>query len=96
MDVNIRYRRVLLRYGRIDSLGLPGWLYTEESPAQTAMDAFKEDGEEAFEDTWYWSSTVFPNGKTAFLQHFGSGFQLSDGLSCEFRVRAVRLIQLDS
>ena len=74
----------------------PGWLYTEESPAQTAMDAFKEDGEEAFEDAWYWSSTVFPHGKTAFMQFFDTGDQVSITLSSEFRVRAVRLIQLDS
>ena len=34
-----------------------GLLYTEESPAQTALQAFRDDGEEAFSGTWYWSSS---------------------------------------
>ena len=75
----------------------PGWIYKEESPAQTALEAFKEDGEEAFEDAlYYWSSTAFTNGKTAFVQSFDRGRQGRINLSYEYRVRAVRLIQIDS
>ena len=72
----------------------PGWLYTPEFPAQTQLEAFMEGGEEAFDPAWYWSSTVLPNGKTAFIQHFDYGGQDSFILSAECRVRAVRLIQL--
>jgi hypothetical protein len=74
----------------------PGWLYTPKSPAQTTLAAFQEGGDEAFDDTWHWSSTVLPDGKTAFYQGFFSGGQVSSSLSSEGRVRAVRLIQLDS
>jgi hypothetical protein len=73
-----------------------GWLYTEDSPAQTMLDVFKDGGDEVFDLAWYWSSTVLPKGNTAFIQDFGSGAQSLDVLSAECRVRAVRLIQLDS
>lgn len=36
----------------------PGGLYSEESPQQTIVDAFKEGGSEAFDDGWHWSSTL--------------------------------------
>ncbi|TEQ24085.1 DUF1566 domain-containing protein, partial [Pseudomonas aeruginosa] len=35
----------------------PGDLYSEESPAQTSVEAFKAGGAEAFRPNWYWSST---------------------------------------
>lgn len=72
----------------------PGWLYTRELPSQTPLGAFQAGGAEAFDDAWHWSSTVLPNGDTAFGQHFGNGGQDGLDLSCEGRVRAVRLIQL--
>ena len=74
----------------------PGWIYTEETPAQTTLDAFREGGPEAFDAAWYWSSTVLPAGDTAFFQGFTYGRQLNRNLSAECRVRAVRLIQLGS
>ncbi len=70
----------------------PGWLYTEEYPAQTALEAFKEGAEEAFEPSWYWSSSAFQHGKLAFIQDFNDGHQVYDNLSSEHLVRAVRLI----
>lgn len=73
----------------------PGWLYTSDSPAQTTLDAFKVDGEEAFDEYWYVSSTVMPGGNTAFIQYFSYGYQLISTLSAECRVRPVRLIQLN-
>ena len=72
----------------------PGWLYTEESPVQSAIEAFREGGAEAFDEAWYWSSTVLPHGRTAFIQDFSYGHQASYYLGYECRVRAVRLIQL--
>ncbi len=74
----------------------PGWLYTDKTPAQTALDAFREGGHEAFGAHWYWSSTVLPDGDTAFIQNFLYGSQIINILSAESRVRAVRLIHLDS
>ncbi len=73
-----------------------GWLYTPESPAQTLLSDFQDDGQEAFDDYAYWSSTVLPNGETAFFQYFFYGVQSLSRLSAECRVRAVRLIQLGS
>jgi len=71
----------------------PGWLYTENMPAQTDIEAFRDNGEDAFDEAWYWSSTVLPSGKTAFSQDFGDGYQ-DYGLSYEGRVRAVSEIPL--
>lgn len=72
-----------------------GWLYTSNSPAQTETPLFQTGGEEAFDEHWYWSSTVLPDGDTAFLQDFYTGGQ-GILLSCDGRVRAVRLIQLSA
>lgn len=72
----------------------PGWLYTETFPEKTAIEAFKEGADEAFDEAWYWSSTVLPSGRTAFIQDFYYGTQTNNYLSAVCRVRAVRLIQL--
>lgn len=72
----------------------PGWLYTDTLPAQTAIDAFRDGGDEAFDEAWYWTSTVLPRGNTAFIQTFCYGHQGYNYLSSECRVRAVRLIPL--
>lgn len=72
----------------------PGWLYTPNYPEKTSLELFQQGGEEAFDDEWYWSSTVLPNGQTAFFQTFGYGGQDDYYLTGELRVRAVRLIQL--
>jgi len=72
----------------------PGWLYTESTPGMTTLEAFQEGGAEAFDEDWYFSSTVLPSGRTAFCQNFYDGYQNSNFLSAECRVRAVRLIQL--
>ena len=74
----------------------PGWLYTSASPAKTAIEALQGDGEEAFDEAWYRSSTVLPDGDAAFSQFFNDGGQSLSYLSWEGRVRAVRLIQLGS
>lgn len=74
----------------------PGWIYTENMPAQTSIEEFQDNGKDAFDEAWYWSSTVLPGGKTAFYQSVGDGYQGIGDLSYEGRVRAVRLIQLGS
>jgi hypothetical protein len=72
-----------------------GYPYTDESPAQTAAEAFKEGGPEAFEARWHWSSTQYSDF-SAFLQYFDYGTQINFSKSAEGRARAVRLIQLSA
>lgn len=72
-----------------------GYPYTDESPAQTAADGFREGGPEAFDARWHWSSTQYSD-YLAVSQYFSYGIQLSNVKSCEGRARAVRLIQLSA
>lgn len=72
----------------------PNLRYTPECPVQTTVEAFKEGGTEAFEEAWYWTSTVCANGTSAFVQYFAYGGQHWNYLGNDLRVRAVRLIQL--
>ncbi|WP_024647783.1 DUF1566 domain-containing protein [Pseudomonas syringae] len=66
-----------------------GLLYSEEDPKQTAVEAFREDGPEAFRDRAYWSSSQ-RSADSAFSQDFDVGIQLSYGKSNALRVRPVR------
>ncbi|MGP5353313.1 DUF1566 domain-containing protein [Pseudomonas helleri] len=66
-----------------------GLLYTEELPAQTAIEAFQEGSAEAFKDTWYWSSSQ-RSANSAFLMTFDDGFQTNLVKLNELRVRPVR------
>ena len=66
-----------------------GQLYTAELPAQTALPAFQDDGEEAFSGSWYWSSTQ-RSANYAFCMGFAVGDQGYYGKSYELRVRPVR------
>lgn len=66
-----------------------GLMYTEEDPAQTAHEAFREGGPEAFRDAAYWSSSQ-RSAYSAFTMHFVVGLQLYYGKSLELRVRPVR------
>ncbi len=72
-----------------------GYPYTEDSPAKTTVEAFKEGGAEAFEDAWYWSSTQYSD-YYAWFQDFYYGYQDFSSKSYEGRCRAVRLIQLST
>lgn len=72
-----------------------GYPYTEELPAQTMAEAFREGGSEAFESSWYWSSTQY-SASYAWGQGFRNGNQFSSGKQFEARARLVRLIQLGS
>lgn len=66
-----------------------GQLYSEESPAQTSIEAFKAGGKEAFQDRAYWSSTQ-RSANNAFSVYFDGGIQDNDGKGVELRVRPVR------
>ena len=68
-----------------------GELYTEESPVQTTVEAFKAGGPEAFQPRWYWSSTQRSANYT-FSVGFGVGSQFSHAKYLEFRVRPVRSV----
>lgn len=82
------------RCGDNPSSAPAGYPYrTQATPVQTTAAAFQADGEQAFEPTWYWTSTQSSSG-SAWNQHFSNGYQTGYDLSLRLRVRAVRLIQL--
>ncbi|HRO60248.1 MAG TPA: DUF1566 domain-containing protein, partial [Burkholderiaceae bacterium] len=48
-----------------------GEAYMPDAPAQTSIEAFRGGGPEAFESTWYWSSTQYAGIESdAWAQHF--------------------------
>ncbi|WP_340524140.1 DUF1566 domain-containing protein, partial [Cupriavidus necator] len=68
-----------------------GYPYTASIPTQSDVDLFREDGPEAFESAWYWSSTQSARGSGyAWVQTFGDGFQDLGRKGDAFRARAVR------
>ncbi|SCZ12656.1 DUF1566 domain-containing protein [Pseudomonas sp. NFACC37-1] len=71
-----------------------GLLYTDESPTQTSIEAFQEDGHEAFQDRAYWSSTQ-RSAYGAFYMYFGDGYQGYSVKGHELRVRPVRSQLID-
>ena len=69
----------------------PGYAYTRDLPAQTSAPTFQDDGAEAFEPVWYWTSTQDAgNPDSAWIQDFGTGNQNHDHELYEYRARAVR------
>lgn len=66
-----------------------GYPYTEELPTQTAAAAFRKGGPEAFEPTWYWSSTQYSES-TAWIQNFSLGYQNASHKDSKVLARAVR------
>ncbi|SCW88929.1 DUF1566 domain-containing protein [Pseudomonas sp. NFACC05-1] len=71
-----------------------GLLYTDESPTQTSIEAFREDGPEAFQDRAYWSSSQRA-AYYAFYVTFGDGNQDNGAKDGELRVRPVRSQLID-
>ncbi|MGN8276636.1 DUF1566 domain-containing protein [Pseudomonas sp. SMN5] len=71
-----------------------GLLYTDESPVQTSVAAFREGGPEAFRDTWYWSSSQ-RSANFAYYLTFDGGIQLNFVKGLELRVRPVRSQLID-
>ncbi|MEO8153596.1 MAG: hypothetical protein ABI605_11045 [Rhizobacter sp.] len=70
-----------------------GYPYTEELPAQTEIEAFRDGGPEAFDQVYHWSSTQYSED-LAFFQGFYDGYQHGYDEEASLSVRAVRLIQL--
>ena len=71
-----------------------GLLYTDESPIQTSVESFREDGHEAFQERAYWSSSQ-RSAHYAFGMYFADGIQLISGKIYELRVRPVRSKLID-
>lgn len=82
------------RDGENPSTVPPAPLYTEESPAQTTIEAFKAGGPQAFEPKTYWSSTR-ASSYGAVVQDFDDGCQGYDYMQFELLVRPVRQVPLD-
>ncbi len=70
------------------------YAYSLENPAQTSASAFQDEGPEAFEENWYWSSTQF-SANFGWIQDFYNGCQGNNVKGEQLRARAVRTIQLD-
>ncbi|MFN3766800.1 MAG: DUF1566 domain-containing protein [Ectopseudomonas guguanensis] len=77
------------RHGENPSSVPMGYPYTAEQPGQTQLPDFQADAAEAFEDTWYWSSTQY-SPFYAWVQGFDVGNQLTGHKDHELRARAVR------
>lgn len=72
-----------------------GYAYLPKIPARCPLKPFQTGGAEAFEETWYWSSTQYAGDDGyAWYQNFIDGFQDFSRLSAELRVRAVRRLKL--
>lgn len=69
----------------------PGEAYAKTSPAKTKVKLFRQGGAEAFDTSWYWSSTEFGSA-FAWFQYFGDGYQGLNVKCGHLRVRAVRKI----
>ncbi len=83
------------RSGMNVSAAVPTYPYTHDLPAQTLAEAFQAGGAEAFDDTWYWSSTQHAYySDYAWLQYFGYGGQSYGYKSASGRARAVRRLPI--
>ena len=72
-----------------------GYAYSQDAPGQTKEEAFKKGGAEAFDATWYWSSTQYAgDAGYAWVQHFYDGGQLDGRKSLSYRARAVRRLAI--
>lgn len=66
-----------------------GYPYTEQSPAQTSIDGFREGEEHVLQAVWYWASTQC-SSCDAWIQGFSYGDVYYSNKGSEARVRAVR------
>lgn len=74
---------------------IPSLPYTHDLPAQTQAELFQADGDQAFEATWYWSSTQYASvSDYAWSQDFGDGYQYYGRKGGELRARAVRRLPI--
>lgn len=68
-----------------------GDLYANDPVVKTEIEAYREGGEHALDDAWYWSSTQY-SALYAFGQHFDDGLQGNNDEGNVARARAVRMI----
>ncbi|ETF00695.1 hypothetical protein W822_20160 [Advenella kashmirensis W13003] len=68
-------------------------VYREDLPEQTAATEFQEEGAEAMDAGWHWSSTQV-SATGAAIQFFNDGSQNGNGKDIEFRVRVVRRLKI--
>jgi len=69
--------------------------YTREFPAQTLAEAFQAGSDQAFEESWYWTSTQYAGtSDCAWVQDFGSGDQHCRFKDGNYRARAVRRLPI--
>ena len=86
-ETNSQYARSGINLSTIP----PTYPYTPEFPDQSSAEAFKKDGEQAFVDTWYWSSTQHASySECAWGQDFHNGNQDDYFTGYTLRARAVR------
>lgn len=71
----------------------PHNLYTADEPKQCSVEAFHAGGTEAFEASWYWTSTQVGEA-SAWIQYFDYGYQDNYWEYDNTRARAVRTINL--
>jgi NTP pyrophosphatase (non-canonical NTP hydrolase) len=72
-----------------------GSSYMPDSPEQTAIEAFRAGGPEAFDEDWYWTSTQYAgDASSAWCQGFSNGVQYNGLKVNKLRVRAVRRFKL--
>jgi hypothetical protein len=73
----------------------PTYPYTAQIPAQTALEAFRAGGAEAYDAVWYWSSTQrAATSDLAWAQYFYFGYQVVCSKGNDSRARAVRRFKL--
>ena len=69
--------------------------YTPAFPMQTPLEAFREGGAEAFDTTWYWTSTQYAgNDAYAWFQSFSGGIQNDYRRVGQLLARAVRRVAI--
>ena len=75
-----------------DPVGAP---YTTTNPAQTTATTFRTGGVEAFDESWYWTSTESSaNTNVSLYQAFSDGDQDWTSKPNVTRVRGVRRVQI--
>ena len=72
-----------------------GAAYTATNPTQTIVTAFRTGGIEAFDETYYWTSTESSSHTTfSLIQYFSDGGQYWDSKTYMFMVRGVRRVPI--
>ncbi|MES2126684.1 MAG: DUF1566 domain-containing protein [Pseudomonadota bacterium] len=90
-DNNARWGRSGINVSAVPST----YPYMADMPAQTLAEAFQADGAEAFEPSWYWTSTQHAAlSNDAWTQDFDDGSQISNGKSAAGRARAFRRFKI--